>query len=271
METLWNGGPTLEQAPGVFPMGTDSVVLADFARPGPRDRVLDLGAGSGILPILLAFERPELAVTAVELDEAACELAVRNLRRSGLMDRVTLIRADLRDDPVPAGAFDLVISNPPYFREESGYVSPALGGARSDRTCTLRELCGAAGRALRWGGSFCLVFRPERFCDLLAALRDCGLFDRMAYVLCGHIHQTRLLSAVLVLLCFFTSMLITNDVALLTFVPFTLALLGAAAGGTAVLRTVVLETVAANLGSMLTPLGNPQNLFLFSRMAWTAS
>lgn len=101
---------------------------------------------------------------------------------------------------------------------------------------------------------------------VIAALRDCGVFDRMAYVLCGHIHQLRLLCAVLVLLCFGTSMLITNDVALLTFVPFTLALLGAAASGRVVLRTVVLETVAANMGSMLTPLGNPQNLFLFSKM-----
>ena len=101
---------------------------------------------------------------------------------------------------------------------------------------------------------------------VIAALRDCGVFDRMAYVLCGHIHQLRILCAVLVLLCFGTSMLITNDVALLTFVPFTLALLGAAASGRVVLRTVVLETVAANMGSMLTPLGNPQNLFLFSKM-----
>ncbi|MBP5463807.1 MAG: anion permease, partial [Treponema sp.] len=101
---------------------------------------------------------------------------------------------------------------------------------------------------------------------VIAALRDCGVFDRMAYVLCGHIHQLRLLCAVLILLCFCTSMLITNDVALLTFVPFTLALLGAAASGRVVLRTVVLETVAANMGSMLTPLGNPQNLFLFSKM-----
>lgn len=101
---------------------------------------------------------------------------------------------------------------------------------------------------------------------VIAALRDCGVFDRMAYVLCGHIHQLRILCAVLVLLCFGTSMLITNDVALLTFVPFTLALLGAAASGRVVLRTVVLETIAANMGSMLTPLGNPQNLFLFSKM-----
>ena len=101
---------------------------------------------------------------------------------------------------------------------------------------------------------------------VIAAFRACGLFDRVAFMLCSHIHRARILSGVLVLLCFFTSMLITNDVALLTFVPFSLALLGTTAGGRPVLLTVVLETVAANMGSMLTPLGNPQNLFLFSKM-----
>lgn len=101
---------------------------------------------------------------------------------------------------------------------------------------------------------------------VIAAFRACGLFDRIAFMLCSHIHRARILSGVLVLLCFFTSMLITNDVALLTFVPFSLALLGTTASGRSVLLTVVLETVAANMGSMLTPLGNPQNLFLFSKM-----
>lgn len=101
---------------------------------------------------------------------------------------------------------------------------------------------------------------------VIAALRSCGLFDTMAVALCGKVRSTRGLCAVLVMLCFFSSMLITNDVALLTFVPFSLALLRSSAGGGTVLFVVALETVAANTGSMLTPLGNPQNLFLFSKM-----
>ncbi|MCR5763405.1 MAG: anion permease [Treponema sp.] len=102
--------------------------------------------------------------------------------------------------------------------------------------------------------------------SVIAALRDCGVFDRMAYVLCGHIHKSRILCTVLIMLSFFSSMLITNDVALLTFVPFSLAILGTSTNGKTVLLTVILETIAANTGSMLTPLGNPQNLFLFSKM-----
>lgn len=101
---------------------------------------------------------------------------------------------------------------------------------------------------------------------VVAALRACGVFDSLARFLCGKVNSVRGLCTLLVMLCFFSSMLITNDVALLTFVPFSLALLGPSAGGGTVMLAVVLETIAANTGSMLTPVGNPQNLFLFSKL-----
>ena len=101
---------------------------------------------------------------------------------------------------------------------------------------------------------------------VIGALRSCGVFDRIGTLLCHRFHTERGLCSVLVALCFFTSMLITNDVALLTFVPFSLAILGLVAPGWITMYTVILQTVAANLGSMLTPLGNPQNLFMFQQM-----
>ena len=101
---------------------------------------------------------------------------------------------------------------------------------------------------------------------VIAAFRSCGLFDRLGNILCARFHSVRSLSAILVALCFFTSMFITNDVALLTFVPFTIALLAPVTTGNVVMYTVILQTIAANCGSMLTPLGNPQNLFLFQQM-----
>ncbi len=101
---------------------------------------------------------------------------------------------------------------------------------------------------------------------VIGALRECGVFDSMARFLCAKVKTVRGLCALLVLLCFFTSMFITNDVALLTFVPFSLLLLCESTGGTMIVFTLVLETIAANTGSMLTPLGNPQNLFLFSKI-----
>ena len=99
---------------------------------------------------------------------------------------------------------------------------------------------------------------------VVAGLRQAGLFTHLAHVLCEKISGARAIGTVLVLLCFFSAMLITNDVALLTFVPFAVVVLTMAGQERALIRVVVLQTVAANLGSMLTPVGNPQNLFLYS-------
>ncbi len=100
---------------------------------------------------------------------------------------------------------------------------------------------------------------------VVAGLRQAGLFSRLAHRLCLGAGNLRIMGILLVLLCFLSSMLITNDVALLTFVPFAVVVLGLAGQSRALIRVVVLQTVAANLGSMLTPVGNPQNLYLYSR------
>ena len=99
---------------------------------------------------------------------------------------------------------------------------------------------------------------------VVAGLRQAGLFSLLAHRLCLGAGNLRLMGVLLVLLCFFSSMLITNDVALLTFVPFAVVVLGMAGQSRALITVVVLQTVAANLGSMLTPVGNPQNLYLYS-------
>lgn len=176
-QTLWDGGPILYQAPGVFPMGTDSILLSDFARPGPKARVLDLGTGTGILPILLLYDRPRLTATAVELSQDACRLAEQNFRENGLEQRIRLISGDLRQHRtlIPTGQFDLTLSNPPYFGTGTGpEAGSGLKNARGDGTCTLEDLCQAAAWSTRWGGSFCLVFRPDRLCDLIMSLRNAG-------------------------------------------------------------------------------------------------
>jgi len=100
---------------------------------------------------------------------------------------------------------------------------------------------------------------------VVASLRKCGLFDALGARLCSAVGSLRTLSAFLIALCFFSSMLITNDVALLTFVPFALLLLRDSPQKTA-MKVVIFQTIAANTGSMLTPIGNPQNLYLFQKM-----
>ena len=104
------------------------------------------------------------------------------------------------------------------------------------------------------------------FC-LMAVVRgfsSIGVFTRLGTMLSTHVHSLRMLSALFIFLCFFFSMLITNDVALITFVPFTILVLSMAEQKKFLIPVIVLETIAANLGSMLTPLGNPQNLYLYT-------
>ena len=104
------------------------------------------------------------------------------------------------------------------------------------------------------------------FC-LMAVVRgfsSIGVFTRLGTMLLTHVHSLRMLSALFIFLCFFFSMLITNDVALITFVPFTILVLSMAEQKKFLIPVIVLETIAANLGSMLTPLGNPQNLYLYT-------
>ncbi len=102
---------------------------------------------------------------------------------------------------------------------------------------------------------------------LMAVVRgfsSIGVFTRLGTMLLTYVHSLRMLSALFIFLCFFFSMLITNDVALITFVPFTILVLSMAEQKKFLIPVIVLETIAANLGSMLTPLGNPQNLYLYT-------
>ncbi len=170
---LWPGGPVLEQHDGVFPLGTDSVLLADFCHAPQRGSFCDIGSGTGFLSLRLLWERPELSGTAVEVSDAAAENTRQNLLRNGVADRCTVLQGDIREKSLfPQGnLFDLIVSNPPYFPAES------LGSsaARQERTLTFPALCAVAHRLLRFGGRFCVVHRTERLCELLSAMSAAGL------------------------------------------------------------------------------------------------
>lgn len=164
-------GPyTLELPEGVFPLGGDTLALGDFATVRPRWRVCDLGTGSGALLLLLARREASLSLTGVELDPAAARAAQHNLTANGLEGEV--LCRDLRNAPLPAGQFDLAISNPPYFAVGSGKSG---GSTRCEETCSLDELCAAAARLTKNGGRFALCHRPERLVDVLCTLRKHGL------------------------------------------------------------------------------------------------
>ena len=107
------------------------------------------------------------------------QLCRNNLEANGLTGRAQILCADLREHRavLPAGSFDLVVANPPYFAAGSGYTSPdpMRAHARDERTCTMQDICAAMAYLTRWGGSAALVHRPERLSELLCALTAAGL------------------------------------------------------------------------------------------------
>lgn len=105
---------------------------------------------------------------------------------------------------------------------------------------------------------------------VMAGFQDTGIFSRLALSMLKETKGTRQLTAALVSLCFFSSMAVTNDVSLITFIPFTILVLKMAGEEKLMIRIIVLQTIAANLGSMLTPIGNPQNLYLHSLSGMSA-
>lgn len=155
---------------GVFPLGGDALALGDFATLRRGWRVCDLGTGSGALLLLLARRAPGLILSAIERDPLAAQTARDNLAQNGLTGEI--ITGDLRDRLLPAGQFDLVVANPPYFPVHAG---DSGGPERSEEFCTLDQLCAAAGHLVKNGGRFALCHRPERLTDLLCSLRAHGL------------------------------------------------------------------------------------------------
>ena len=167
MEFLPNGF-TLELAEGTFPLSTDSMVLSDYVRLSRNARVLDLGSGCGTLGILLCARNPFCTVTGVELTEIAHRAAVENIRRNGLEHRMESICADLRTVPdfIRPGSYTCCVSNPPYF--SGGPASASLPTARREDCCTPCQLFRSAAWAVKYGGDFFLVHRPERLAQLIA-------------------------------------------------------------------------------------------------------
>ena len=178
VDELWPKGPRFIRGGG-FPLGTDAVLLAAFAGNVRARRACDLGCGTGIIALLLAWNSPFLTVDGVEIQPEAAETARKNAEMNGLSDRMNIITGDLRDHRslLPAGGYGLVASNPPYFPSGSGKEAADAGiaAARDERSCTLDNVCEAAAYLTKWGGRFVMVHRPERLSEALCAMTARGL------------------------------------------------------------------------------------------------
>ena len=185
---LLKGWLLLPREEADFPLGTDAVVLADFARPPRGSAVCDLCAGSGAVGLLLAARDPSVQITALELRPEACAALERTVHINRIEDRVAVLQGDLREirGLLRAGAFSQLTCNPPYYPLGSGYVpeNETQAIARTERCCTLEDVCRASAWLLRTGGCLWMVHRPERLTDLLWALRANQLEPKCLRLVC---------------------------------------------------------------------------------------
>lgn len=157
-----------------FKFGTDSVLLANFVELRQGDKVIDLGTGSGVIPLLLAYKNKGVEVTGVEIQPEAAELARRNVEYNQLQDQIKIINKDLcqLDAELEAGSFEAVVSNPPYLPVEGGKMkeNDFVAAARHEIHAELEDVVAEAARLLKYGGHFFLVHRAERLTEVIEAL-----------------------------------------------------------------------------------------------------
>ena len=176
LDDLQCDGLKLIQRPDVFRFGTDSVLLADFARPRKKDRAVDLGCGTGAIALLMAAHRPGLTVDAVEIQPEIADMARRSVALNGMEDKVRVLNADMRDAwrTLGAGAYTLAVCNPPY-----GKVGAALESANEARRVARHEgdlapedIARAAAMLLQNGGRFCVIYPAPRAFEMMCAMHE---------------------------------------------------------------------------------------------------
>lgn len=172
LDDLLKSGRKIIQNEREFCFSLDAVLLAHFPRLRRRQRVLDLGTGTGVMPLLIVDETAH--VDAVEISPVMAELAERNVRLNGLQERITVRQGDYRSirELYAAESFDLVLANPPYRPVAHGQANLLEGVARArhEVTATLEDVVRAARYALRFHGRFAMVHLPERLGEILVAL-----------------------------------------------------------------------------------------------------
>lgn len=174
-DTFCNGKIFVSQPAVGYRFSIDSIILAGFFRPQASERVLDIGTGCGIIPLVLAQRFPNLKLIGVELQSSLATIATRNIERNGMQDKISIITQDMRELNVNTigGAVDHIISNPPYRPALSGRINPhpQKAIARHELTMNLSQLMAVSRSLLRVGGKFLMVYPSERLADVIFQMR----------------------------------------------------------------------------------------------------
>lgn len=179
LDDLQLKGYEIIQHPGKFCFGMDAVLLSGFAKIKKQERVLDLGTGTGIIPILLAGKTEGKSFIGLELQEESVDMARRSVLHNNLQDRIEIVHGDIKEAANLFGSvsFDVITTNPPYMIGQHGLTnaSDSKAIARHEVFCTLDDVLRESAKILKNKGRFYMVHRPFRLAEILSKMTAIGI------------------------------------------------------------------------------------------------
>ena len=179
IDDLQRAGLKIIQDPDRFCFGMDAVLLSYFAQAQEGAEVLDLGTGTGIIPILMSAKTKASNLTGLEIQAESAEMADRSVRMNDLEGKISIVEGDIKEAGrlFPRASFDVITCNPPYLQGSHGIVNPsdAKAIARHEMLCTLEDVIRESEILLKPGGHFYMVHRPFRLSEIMCLMHDHNL------------------------------------------------------------------------------------------------
>ena len=178
-DTFFNGKLIVKQRSSGYRFSIDAVLLADHARPRSDERLLDLGTGCGIIPLILAYRNPDITAFGIEIQDELVDLATANINANNLQNQITVLCRDMRrlKPDMIGGPVGLVVCNPPYRQPDSGRLNPdpQRAIARHELKISLVDLLQTVRRMLQTAGRYVTIYTAERVVELLSQMHLHGI------------------------------------------------------------------------------------------------
>ncbi len=175
LDDIHRNGYKVFQNKKKFCFGIDAVLLSDFAKGKKNNKILDIGTGTGIVPILMYAKNPNTTYTAFEIQKESSQLASRSVAYNNLDDKIKIINDDIKnvESYFPNGYFDVITSNPPYMNGSSGKINDfdEIAIARHEIHLSLDDLIKYGEKVLKFGGHFYMVHRPNRLAEIFYTMK----------------------------------------------------------------------------------------------------